>query len=109
HNIVRRLSQARRDGTLKYLRPDGKSQVTVEYDGAKVKRIATIVVSAQHSDDVSHEQIGDDLREVVIEQCIPDGLIDKDTVFHCNPTGRFVLGGPQADAGLTGRKIIVDT
>ncbi|MHB8509069.1 MAG: methionine adenosyltransferase [Candidatus Dormibacteria bacterium] len=110
HNITRRLAQARRDGTLKYLRPDGKSQVTVEYgaDGV-VKRVHTVVVSAQHNEDVDHDQIADDIREVVVEQVIPDGLIDKDTVFHVNPTGRFVMGGPQADAGLTGRKIIVDT
>ena len=109
HNITRRLSQVRKDGTLKWLRPDGKSQVTVEYDGDKVKRVSTVVVSAQHSEEVEHDEIADSIREVVVEQVIPDGLIDKDTVFHVNPTGRFVLGGPQADAGLTGRKIIVDT
>jgi S-adenosylmethionine synthetase len=110
HNIARRLAQARKDGTLKYLRPDGKSQVTVEYgeDGV-VKRIATVVVSAQHSEDVDHDKIADDIREVVVEEAVPGNLLDKDTVFHVNPTGRFVLGGPQADAGLTGRKIIVDT
>jgi S-adenosylmethionine synthetase len=109
HNITRRLAQVRREGTLKYLRPDGKSQVTVEYDGEKVKRISTVVVSAQHNEDVDHKQIADDIREVVVEEAIPGNLIDKDTIFHVNPTGRFVLGGPQADAGLTGRKIIVDT
>jgi S-adenosylmethionine synthetase len=109
HNIVRQLAVARKDGTLKWLRPDGKSQVTVEYEGDQVKRIHTLVVSAQHSEDVDHDQIADEIREVVVEQAIPNGLIDKDTVFHVNPTGRFVLGGPQADAGLTGRKIIVDT
>ena len=110
HNITRRLAQVRKDGTLKYLRPDGKSQVTVEYgaDGA-VKRIACVVVSAQHSDDVEHDQIADDIREVVVEEAVPTGLLDKDTIYHVNPTGRFVMGGPQADAGMTGRKIIVDT
>jgi S-adenosylmethionine synthetase len=110
HNITRRLAQVRKDGTLKYLRPDGKSQVTVEYaaDGV-VKRIACVVVSAQHSDDVDHDQIADDIREVVIEEAVPTGLLDKDTIYHVNPTGRFVMGGPQADAGMTGRKIIVDT
>jgi S-adenosylmethionine synthetase len=109
HNITRRLAQARRDGTLKYLRPDGKSQVTVEYDGHTVKRVHTVVVSAQHNEEVDHQTLADDIREVIVEQVIPEGLIDKDTVFHVNPTGRFVLGGPHADAGLTGRKIIVDT
>jgi S-adenosylmethionine synthetase len=110
HNITRRLAQVRKDGTLKYLRPDGKSQVTVEYgeDGV-VKRIATIVVSAQHSEEVEQNRIADDIREVVVEEAVPGKLLDKDTVYHVNPTGRFVMGGPQADAGLTGRKIIVDT
>jgi S-adenosylmethionine synthetase len=110
HNITRQLAKARKDGTLKYLRPDGKSQVTVEYgeDGV-VKRIATVVVSAQHSEEVEQAQIADDIREVVVELACPTHLIDKDTIFHVNPTGRFVMGGPQADAGLTGRKIIVDT
>jgi len=110
HNVTRRLAQARKDGTLKYLRPDGKSQVTVEYaaDG-EVKRVACVVVSAQHSEDVEHDRIKDDIREVIVEEAIPRHLLDKDTVYHVNPTGRFVLGGPQADAGLTGRKIIVDT
>ena len=110
HNITRRLAQVRKDGTLKYLRPDGKSQVTVEYgeDGV-VKRIACVVVSAQHSEEVEQGQIADDIREVVVEEAVPTNLLDKDTIYHVNPTGRFVLGGPQADAGLTGRKIIVDT
>jgi S-adenosylmethionine synthetase len=110
HNITRRLAQARKDGTLKYLRPDGKSQVTVEYgeDGA-VRRIACVVVSAQHSEEVDQSQIADDIREVIVEEAIPGNLLDKDTIYHVNPTGRFVMGGPQADAGLTGRKIIVDT
>jgi S-adenosylmethionine synthetase len=110
HNITRRLAQARKEGILKYLRPDGKSQVTVQYDGdGEVRRIHTVVVSAQHSEEVEHQQIADDIREVIVEQVVPQGLVDKDTIFHVNPTGRFVMGGPQADAGLTGRKIIVDT
>jgi S-adenosylmethionine synthetase len=110
HNIVRRLAQTRKDGTLKYLRPDGKSQVTVEYDeDGVVRRIACVVVSAQHSEEVGQGQIADDIREVVVEEAIPGHLLDKDTIYHVNPTGRFVMGGPQADAGLTGRKIIVDT
>jgi S-adenosylmethionine synthetase len=110
HNITRRLAQARRDGTLKYLRPDGKSQVTVQYNAdGTVQRIHTVVVSAQHNEDVDHKQIADDIREVIVEEACPTNLIDKDTIFHVNPTGRFCIGGPQADAGLTGRKIIVDT
>ena len=110
HNITRRLAEARRNGDLKYLRPDGKSQVTVEYEETgEVKRVHTVVVSAQHSEEVHHEQIADDIREVIVEQVIPARLLDKNTIFHVNPTGRFCLGGPQADAGLTGRKIIVDT
>ena len=109
HNIARRLAPARKDSTLKWLRPDGKSQVTVEYEGDKVKRVHTVVVSCQHSEDIDNQQIADDVREVIVEQVIPGHLLDKDTIFHINPTGRFVLGGPQADAGLTGRKIIVDT
>ena len=109
HNITRRLAQARKDSTCKCLRPDGKSQVTVEYDGDKVKRVHTVVVSCQHSEDIDNQQIADEVREVIVEQVIPDHLVDKDTIFHINPTGRFVMGGPQADAGLTGRKIIVDT
>jgi S-adenosylmethionine synthetase len=109
HNIVRRLAQARKDSTCKWLRPDGKAQVTVEYEGDKVKRIHTVVVSCQHSEEIDNQQIADEVREVIVEQVIPGHLVDKDTIFHINPTGRFVLGGPQADAGLTGRKIIVDT
>ena len=110
HNITRQLATARKDGTLKYLRPDGKSQVTVEYgEDGEVRRIACVVVSAQHSEDVEHDQIADDIREVIVEEAIPGHLLDKNTIYHVNPTGRFVLGGPQADAGLTGRKIIVDT
>ncbi|MEA2647281.1 MAG: S-adenosylmethionine synthetase [Chloroflexota bacterium] len=109
HNLTRRLAAARKDHTLKWLRPDGKSQVTVEYEGNRVKRIHTVVVSCQHSEEVDSKQVADDVREVIVEEAIPGKLIDKDTIFHINPTGRFVLGGPQADAGLTGRKIIVDT
>jgi len=110
HNIVRRLAEARKDSTCKWLRPDGKSQVTVQYDGdGDVQRIHTVVVSAQHSEEVDHKLIEDDVREVIVEEALPRGLIDKDTIWHINPTGRFVLGGPQADAGLTGRKVMVDT
>jgi S-adenosylmethionine synthetase len=109
HNIVRRLAGARKEGDCKWLRPDGKAQVTVEYDGDKVKRIHTVVVSCQHNEEVEHPQIEDEVRELIVEQVIPGELLDKDTIYHVNPTGRFVLGGPQADAGLTGRKIIVDT
>ncbi len=103
------LQKAREDGTLPYLRPDGKSQVTVEYDGDKVKRIDTIVVSAQHDPDVELSTLRDDIRRHVIEPVIPAELCDKDTKYFINPTGRFVYGGPAADTGLTGRKIIVDT
>ena len=103
------LQKAREDGTLPYLRPDGKSQVTVEYDGDKVKRIDTIVVSAQHDPDVELGTLRDDIRRHVIEPVIPAELCDKDTKYFINPTGRFVYGGPAADTGLTGRKIIVDT
>jgi S-adenosylmethionine synthetase len=109
HKLTRRLSQVRKEGILKYLRPDGKSQVTVEYDGDKVVRVDTIVVSTQHSPDVSQETIRDDLIEQVIKHAVPSNLIDIDTKIYVNPTGRFVVGGPQGDTGLTGRKIIVDT
>ena len=103
------LQKAREDGTLPYLRPDGKSQVTVEYDGDKVKRIDAIVVSAQHDPDVELGTLRDDIRRYVIEPVIPAELCDEDTKYFINPTGRFVYGGPAADTGLTGRKIIVDT
>lgn len=109
HKLTKRLSQVRKDGKLKYLRPDGKSQVTVEYEDEKPVRIDTIVISTQHSPDIEHTQIEKDIIENVIKPVIPEGLIDKDTKFLINPTGRFVVGGPQGDAGLTGRKIIVDT
>lgn len=110
HQLAKRLSDVRKDGTLDYLRPDGKVQVTVEYDeNDKPKRIDTIVVSSQHAEDIELEQIQKDIKEHVIYPTVPEGLIDDETKFFINPTGRFVIGGPQGDAGLTGRKIIVDT
>lgn len=110
HRLTRQLAQVRKDGTLPYLRPDGKSQVTVEFDeNNRVKRIDTIVVSAQHSADVSLGQIKEDIKKNVIDTVIPGELLDSNTKYFINPTGRFVIGGPQGDAGLTGRKIIVDT
>ena len=111
HRLTRQLAKVRKDGTLDYLRPDGKSQVTVEFadDGHTVKRIHTIVISTQHSEDVTLDQIRKDVIEKVIKPVIPAELLDDDTIYYVNPTGRFVIGGPQGDAGLTGRKIIVDT
>jgi S-adenosylmethionine synthetase len=109
HQLVRKLSDARRSGDLDYLRPDGKSQVTVEYEGGKPVRIDTVVISTQHSPEASAEQIREDIIDHVIKPTIPPHLLDKDTKYHVNPTGRFVVGGPQGDTGLTGRKIIVDT
>ncbi|MBQ8296950.1 MAG: methionine adenosyltransferase [Ruminococcus sp.] len=110
HRLTRQLAEVRKNGTLPYLRPDGKSQVTVEFDdNGKVKRIHTIVVSTQHSEDVTLEQIKKDVIEKVIRAVIPAELLDDKTLYYINPTGRFVIGGPQGDAGLTGRKIIVDT
>ena len=109
HRLVRALSEARRAGKLDYLRPDGKSQVTVEYDGDRPLRIDAVVVSSQHSDDVSIERIRDDVRAQVIEPVVPADLMDERTRVYVNPTGRFVTGGPQGDSGVTGRKIIVDT
>lgn len=110
HRLTRRLSEVRKNGTLPYLRPDGKSQVTVEFDETgKVKRIDTIVVSTQHSEEVTLDRIKKDVIEHVINAVIPAELLDADTKYYVNPTGRFVIGGPQGDAGLTGRKIIVDT
>ncbi|MDO4486097.1 MAG: methionine adenosyltransferase [Bacillota bacterium] len=109
HRLSRRLAQVRKDGTLSYLRPDGKTQVTVEYDEDKVKRIDTIVISTQHDPDVTLEQIRADLIEHVIKPVVDDKLLDDETRYFINPTGRFVIGGPHGDSGLTGRKIIVDT
>ncbi|MCI9070803.1 methionine adenosyltransferase [Clostridium sp.] len=109
HRLSRRLTEVRKNGTLPYLRPDGKTQVTVEYDDNKVVRIDAIVISTQHDDHVSQEQIREDLMEHVIKAVIPFELLDESTKYFINPTGRFVVGGPQGDSGLTGRKIIVDT
>ncbi len=109
HKLVKRLSDIRKDGTLDYLRPDGKSQVTVEYDGDRPVRVDTVVISTQHGAEVSHDVIERDIIELVIKKVIPSELLDSKTRFLVNPTGRFVVGGPQGDSGLTGRKIIVDT
>ena len=109
HKLTQRLTEVRKKGILPYLRPDGKSQVTVEYDGDKPVRIDTVVVSTQHSEDVEHDQIEKDIIEHVIKPVIPAGFLDNNTKFYINPTGRFVIGGPRGDSGLTGRKIIVDT
>ncbi len=109
HRLCRRLTEVRKNGTLSYLRPDGKSQVTVEYDGCKPIRIDTVVVSAQHTEDISLEQLRKDMMDQVILPILPAGLLDAQTKYYINPTGRFVVGGPQGDTGLTGRKIIVDT
>ena len=110
HKLARRLTEVRKDEVLAYLRPDGKTQVTVEYDEFnKPVRIDTIVISTQHSPDVTLEQIQRNLKEFVINPVVPKELIDENTKYFINPTGRFVIGGPQGDAGLTGRKIIVDT
>ncbi|MFR4985970.1 MAG: methionine adenosyltransferase [Lachnospirales bacterium] len=109
HKLTRRLSEVRKNGTLSYLRPDGKSQVSVEYDDDKVVRIDSVVISSQHNENVSHEQICEDIKKYVIDEVIPAELLDENTKYYINPTGRFVIGGPQGDCGLTGRKIIVDT
>ena len=109
HRLSRRLTEVRKNETLPYLRPDGKTQVTVEYDDNKVVRIDAIVISTQHDEHVSQEQIREDLMEHVIRAVIPAELLDESTKYYINPTGRFVVGGPQGDSGLTGRKIIVDT
>ena len=110
HKLARRLTDVRKDGTLPYLRPDGKTQVTVEYDEeGRVSRIDTVLISTQHDPDVTTEQIRADLMEKVIRPILPAELLDENTKYFVNPTGRFVIGGPHGDAGLTGRKIIVDT
>ena len=103
HKLTRRLSEVRRDGSLDYLRPDGKSQVTVEYNGDKPVRVEAVIISAQHSSMVTNETLREDIREKVIEAVIPAELLDEETKFYINPTGRFVTGGPQGDCGLTGR------
>jgi S-adenosylmethionine synthetase len=109
HKLCRRLTQVRKEGILPYLRPDGKSQVTIEYEYGKPKRVDTIVLSTQHSPDVSQEKIRSDLIQRVIKYVVPNGMLDEKTKIYINPTGRFVVGGPKGDAGVTGRKIIVDT
>lgn len=109
HKLAMKLSAVRKNGTLGYLRPDGKTQVTVEYDGDKVKRVDTVVISSQHDPDVTKEQLTRDIMEKVIKETIPAELLDDETKYFINPTGRFVIGGPHGDSGLTGRKIIVDT
>ena len=109
HKLSRRLTEVRKDGTLPYLRPDGKTQVTVEYDGDKVKRVDTIVISTQHDPEATLEQIRTDLIEHVVKPIVDADLLDEETRYFINPTGRFVIGGPNGDSGLTGRKIIVDT
>lgn len=110
HKLARKLTEVRKDGTLKYLRPDGKTQVSVEYDeNGKPKRLEAVVLSTQHDEDVTQEQIHEDIKKYVFDPVLPKELIDNNTKFFINPTGRFVIGGPHGDAGLTGRKIIVDT
>ncbi len=109
HKLVRRLSEVRREGILDFLRPDGKSQVSVEYEGGKPTRIDAVVVSAQHSEDVSTETLRAEIKKHIIDAVVPMEMMDSRTKYHINPTGRFVVGGPHGDTGLTGRKIIVDT
>jgi S-adenosylmethionine synthetase len=109
HKLARRLSEVRKSGSVDFLRPDGKSQVTVEYEGVRPVRVDCVVVSTQHSDKVSNEKLHACIQNEVIDHVVPESLMDKNTKFHINPTGRFVVGGPMGDAGLTGRKIIVDT
>ncbi len=109
HKLAMRLTEVRKQGILPYLRPDGKTQVTVEYEDDKVKRIDTILISSQHDPDVDHDRIMSDIIEQVVKPIVPEGLLDGDTKYFVNPTGKFVVGGPHGDSGLTGRKIIVDT
>ncbi len=109
HQLTRYMADVRKAGELPWLRPDSKSQVTVEYDGYEPKRVHTVVISTQHADDVTQDEIREAVIAKIIRPTVPDGLMDSDTIFHVNPTGRFVTGGPQGDCGLTGRKIIVDT
>ncbi len=109
HKLAKRLTDVRKDGTMGYLRPDGKSQVTIEYVDGKPARVDTVVISSQHSPEVSQDQLHADIMEKVIKATIPANLLDENTKYFINPTGRFVVGGPQGDSGLTGRKIIVDT
>ena len=110
HKLTRQLTKVRKDGTLKYLRPDGKSQVTVEYDeNGKPYRLDAVVLSTQHDDSVTQEQIHEDIKKYVFDPVLPAGMVDENTKFYINPTGRFVIGGPHGDSGLTGSKIIVDT
>jgi len=109
HKLVQRLSEARRQGVLDFLRPDGKSQVSVEYVDNKPKRIEAVVISTQHSPDISIEELREEVKKHIIDPIVPSGMVDSQTKYHINPTGRFVVGGPHGDTGLTGRKIIVDT
>ncbi len=109
HRLTERLSQVRKAGTLKYLRPDGKSQVSVEYVNGKPVRIDAVVISTQHGEDISTEQLRADVRKYIIDAVVPQNMVDANTKYHINPTGRFVIGGPHGDTGLTGRKIIVDS
>src|SRR6187397_2704796 len=109
HKLARRLAETRKSNELDFLRPDGKSQVTIEYDGKRPVRVEAVVISTQHSPNVSHRDLSDAVLEKVIKPVVPAELLDANTVYHINPTGRFVVGGPQGDTGLTGRKIIVDT
>ena len=109
HKLAKQLTKVRKDGTLSYLRPDGKTQVTVEYDDDKIVGIDTVVISTQHDEDVTQEQIHEDIKKYVFDEIIPADMVDDETKYFINPTGRFVIGGPHGDSGLTGRKIIVDT
>ena len=109
HRLVKKLAEERQTGDLGYLRPDGKSQVTVEYEGSKPVRVDAVVISSQHAPDISHDQLKNDIIEKVVKKVIPADMLDDKTKYYINPTGRFVIGGPQGDCGLTGRKIIVDT